>query len=77
MQKTYYLKQEKKEELKDGRPVTFFARLYSLNSANLTSIFNGKKCSKLLAMGIINVTYGTPIYSDEMEEKIKYFFNIV
>ena len=41
MKKKYYLKQEKKEELKDGRPVTFFARLFSLNSANLTSIFNG------------------------------------
>lgn len=77
IKKSYYLKTDKKDEIKNGRTISFFAQLFCLNANNLSMIFNGRNCcSRVLAMAIINVSFNIPIYSNEMEEKIKYFFYV-
>lgn len=53
----YTFKKELKEELLDGRTITFVAKKIAVSIGFLTSVLNGKSnCSKLLALAILGAT---------------------
>lgn len=53
----YTFKKELKEELLDGRTITFVAQRIAVSVGFLTNVLNGKSnCSKLLALAILGAT---------------------
>lgn len=72
---SYYLKQDKMEELKDGRTIVNMAKTLGITQRYLSLVLNGEKCKKMLAMSLINLKHKTPFYSIEMEEQLNYYFD--
>ncbi len=71
----YYIKEDKIEELKDGRTIAYISKILGITPTFLRLVFNGEKCKKMLAMSLINLKDKIPFNSLEMEEKIKYYFD--
>lgn len=70
----YYIKQEKVEDLKNGRTVISISKILHLNYQNLVVIFNGAKCKKILAMSLISLRFQIPINSPEMDKYLEDYF---
>ena len=71
----YIIKEDKREELKDGRTYASMANILGVTQRFLSLIFNGSKCKKMLAMTLINIKNKTAINSPEMQEQLKYYFD--
>lgn len=73
--KTYYIKKDKVDEIKDGRTFTNIANILDVTSRHIYSILaENNKCKKSTAMLLINLKSKTPINTPEMEELINYYF---
>lgn len=70
----YYIKEDKIEELKDGRKANYLSELLGINYANFIVILNGAKCKKTIAIALISIKEQIPINSPDMEKYLEYYF---
>ncbi len=67
---------EKTKELKDGKTTKYLSDIMGMNKCHLTSVLNGKRrCSKIVAIGLINIKTKIPLNSKKMEGELKKYFH--
>ena len=71
----YYIKQEKVEELLDGRTISNLAKVLGISYRTLWGIFKkNDKCKKVVAMALINIKHGTLLNDSYMITQLNYYF---
>lgn len=71
----YELKQEKREELQDGRTISWLCILLNLTQGHLNNLLLGKNpISKSVAMCLISAKERIYITDSSMTERLDYYF---
>lgn len=67
---------EKTKELKDGKTTKYLSDVMGMNNCHLTSVLNGKRrCSKLVAISLINIKTKIPLNGKKMEVELNKYFH--
>lgn len=72
----YKIKEDKAEELKDGRTFVYLSKIIGKTTVYISAIFAGyHKCSKTIAISLISIKENIAVNDNKMEEFLKYYFN--
>lgn len=70
----YFLKEDKKDELKSGRTYPYLANMVGLTDRYLKSVFAGERCKKSTAILLISARHGISVENPELESYLDYYF---
>lgn len=73
----YRIKQELAEKLKDGRSNIYLSEATSKTQQMISLVFNGTKCSEILAKALISIREKIPMNDDKMKDFLEYYFDKV
>ena len=73
----YKIKPELAERLKDGRSNAYLSEATSRGLTMISLVFNGAKCSEILAKALISIRERIPMNDDKMKELLEYYFEII
>lgn len=72
------IREERREELRDGRKYVALANMFGVSYQHVSNIFNGRfECTKALALLLISVKERIPVDDRAMPEWLKYYFEEV
>lgn len=72
----YYLKEDKRKELQDGRTIVALAGIIGMSPEYLTGLINKGEFKKYLAMILISIKHNISITDEKMNDLLSYYFNI-
>lgn len=70
----YYIRLDKREELKSGRTFTYLASVTGLTDRYLKGVFSGEKCKKTTAILLISIRHGISIEEPDINKYLDYYF---
>lgn len=76
--KVYKIRNEKSEELREGRSMKYFAEIIDMSMQNFSGAFNGRlNVRKHTAISLISIKEKIPVNDKRMNELLEYYFEEV